>query len=684
MIQMRIRRIILFSIMWSSSLLLMLFSTSSLIVKVDAKLHLWVKNKKNHNTTEEDNLSLLQGRGGKSIRDRLKLFHNHDDDDENTRATTHYSASQYYDQIISSPTEYLSFMLQYISSNIQAMSDYLYSSDVSSNSRSRLKDILSEPKDAFEGLLAFAAAIKSGYLGGVKSVVDGVYELGYGTISACISLIGAKSNDNKHPLPYAFFTELAYGLRSGANHAFDGLYLFAAGAVVGTRNLVVGISRTPRAIQASKLGMLYYPRGKKQIASNEQGSYQEQNNDVAVWDYYLLDYEDREIRQEEERWIENNEYPTRSEKKKGTTRNVRRRRSSVTVKDRRFYDVLGVPVNANSKEIRSAYRREALKHHPDKQTTSSTPTANNMPQADLQIDGFLDLTEAYRILSNEASRDAYDQHGLCFREESLLPEDGSHEQYIDLVDELFGASAVIKYVGVILIAPIVNEMFGFTDLETSPLSVEVQDLQQRRRVVDISLYLRDRVNSYVCGDETIEEFTISCRKEVELILKDGGEPAFLRVIGKTLLEEAGTGHVLPFVRKTVSNQRQKIKSSIANARVFAPVYFKAALSGLILGSFKKDDLDDDDDSDCYGRHKSNKESVDQDAVLDLLWQYVVNDTVSTLRLACEKLFSDRGVRDGSLAFVKTASLIKYQRAEAIRILAKEMLAVSADYQRQER
>ena len=117
---------------------------------------------------------------------------------------------------------------------------------------------------------------------------------------------------------------------------------------------------------------------------------------------------------------------------------------------------------------------------------------------------------------------------------------------------------------------------------------------------------------------------------------------------------------------------------------FAPVYFKAALSGLILGSFKKDDLDDDDGSDCYGRHKSNKESVDQDAVLDLLWQYVVNDTVSTLRLACEKLFSDRGVRDGSLAFVKTASLIKYQRAEAIRILAKEMLAVSADYQRQER
>ena len=97
--------------------------------------------------------------------------------------------------------------------------------------------------------------------------------------------------------------------------------------------------------------------------------------------------------------------------------------------------------------------------------------------------------------------------GLCFREETLLLEDGSHEQYVDLVDELFGTSAVIPYVGIVQIAPIVNEMFGFTDFETSPLSVEVQDLQQRRRVVDIALYLRDRVNSYIRGNETVEEIS---------------------------------------------------------------------------------------------------------------------------------------------------------------------------------
>ena len=45
-------------------------------------------------------------------------------------------------------------------------------------------------------------------------------------------------------------------------------------------------------------------------------------------------------------------------------------------------------------------------------------------------------------------------------------------------------------------------------------------------------------------------------------------------------------------------------------------------------------------------------------MLDLLWQYVVNDSVATIRDACEKVSDDRGIRDNSLAFVQTPSLIK--------------------------
>ena len=36
------------------------------------------------------------------------------------------------------------------------------------------------------------------------------------------------------------------------------------------------------------------------------------------------------------------------------------------VKDTAFYEVLGVSVDANDAQLKSAYRKGALKHHPDK------------------------------------------------------------------------------------------------------------------------------------------------------------------------------------------------------------------------------------------------------------------------------------------------------------------------------
>jgi len=680
----------------------------------------------NNNSSPENNKATPSNKRGRknknkksiTIRDRLKLFHKHDDD--SAAAATAAQTGQLYDYSSLSPTKYLNIMFHYLQNNIQIMSEYLYSSNNPSSSsqqqqsnsasasaytlfrHAQYKAMIAEPKDTWEGLLSAFSALRTGYVGGVHSIIDGAYELGYGTISACIALfqgrgLGSTASGNGNdggPLSYAFITELAYGLQRGANHAADGLYLFAAGAVVGTRNLIVGISRTPRAMHASQLGMMYYPSGKRQIAHHGNDGVSNSNNGgVAVWDYYSLDYEDREIRMEEDRLKEQDsmEYPSsqNNERKRETTttRNIRRRRASVSVKDKLYYDVLGVATDANPKEIRSAYRKEALKRHPDKQQTASSSPPTNidaMSEADPHIEGFLDLTQAYRILSNDASRDAYDQHGLCFREEATLPEEGSHEDYVDLIDELFGASAVRDYVGNVLIAPIVNEMFGFTDNHgTSRESVEIQNLQQRRRIVDVALYLRARVNSYARGETTMEEFTLSCRKEANFILQGGGEPtaAFLRVIGKTLLEDADQhiGYVLPFVRKTFSDSSQKVKSSIANARVYAPIYFRAALEGLVLGSFN--DRESDDPGDCSGGRQSNKEPVDQDAVLNLLWNYVVADTVATLRGACEKVFADRGASDASLAFVKAPSLIKYQRAEAIRILANEMLAAIAELAR---
>jgi molecular chaperone DnaJ len=66
---------------------------------------------------------------------------------------------------------------------------------------------------------------------------------------------------------------------------------------------------------------------------------------------------------------------------------------------RDYYDILGVPHNANKDQIKSEYRKLALKYHPDR---------NKSPDAE---DRFKEISEAYAILSDEEKRAQYDRFG---------------------------------------------------------------------------------------------------------------------------------------------------------------------------------------------------------------------------------------------------------------------------------
>ncbi len=65
-----------------------------------------------------------------------------------------------------------------------------------------------------------------------------------------------------------------------------------------------------------------------------------------------------------------------------------------------YYDVLGVPRDADTEAIKRAYRALAMKHHPDR-----NPGDKKAEQA------FKDATEAYEVLGDEKKRPAYDRYG---------------------------------------------------------------------------------------------------------------------------------------------------------------------------------------------------------------------------------------------------------------------------------
>ncbi|MBG8552280.1 molecular chaperone DnaJ [Hymenobacter guriensis] len=67
---------------------------------------------------------------------------------------------------------------------------------------------------------------------------------------------------------------------------------------------------------------------------------------------------------------------------------------------RDFYEILGVAKNASGDEIKKAYRKVAIKYHPDK--NPDDPTAE---------DKFKEAAEAYEVLSDEQKRARYDRYG---------------------------------------------------------------------------------------------------------------------------------------------------------------------------------------------------------------------------------------------------------------------------------
>lgn len=143
-----------------------------------------------------------------------------------------------------------------------------------------------------------------------------------------------------------------------------------------------------------------------------------------------------------------------------------------------YYEVLGVDKGASETELKKAYRKMAVKYHPDQNPGDETAEAK-----------FKELSEAYEVLSDPEKRGQYDQFGHAAFEQGGMGGGGFYGQEFDMGD----------------IGDIFN-MFGFGGMgggggakRTGP---------RRGRDVSVNIQL------------TFEEAIFGCTKEVAINVLD--------------------------------------------------------------------------------------------------------------------------------------------------------------------
>jgi curved DNA-binding protein CbpA len=410
----------------------------------------------------------------------------------------------------------------------------------------------------------------------------------------------------------------------------DGLIGIFGGTLVGTFHFSVmttsgvtaGLYQMARGLERSATSVITAVR-----ATVEGKNW---NATSLAWEYYSLDREASILN--------------------GTQSTTAPRRLRKHVKDKAFYDLLEVPVNATRSEIKKAYHRRALLIHPDK--SSGTQAATE----------FQTLNNVYTTLVSEKNRELYDSHGICF-------EIATASAYIDpyvFFSIMFRSAVVEPYTGTLLIPTAVDNAMQLTPNAEPLLAMDVVNYgssQQKRRQVDVAIHLRGRIDAYNSGKITLLEFQDSCRAEARSLLlamegRREGEK-LLRAIGdglvaatKPYVNPKWTDHLTGWVSGTKASSKQ---TSVTRKieRVIRSVVLETD-----TGSESHEESPNTSECD------KDKKEANVDALLQklatpnmmrLVWEFNFQDISRTVREAARRVLDD-GEKETELCLLKARAL----------------------------
>lgn len=279
---------------------------------------------------------------------------------------------------------------------------------------------------------------------------------------------------------------------------------------------------------------------------------------------------------------------------------------------------------------------------------------------------------------------------------------------------MFGSDAVRSYVGDLWIAgkadSLMKEhaMMEFATSEDGGEDHQIDDeklmksaakrsaadaLKQRERVVEIAIFLREQIASFVNGTMDESEFVASCQEEAANITKGSFGDVFCTAIGYALETEAddfiGThssfmgmdGQAAKLKKRSYAfnNQMRVLGAGIGAARAGSQAYKeveriqKEAKARVQPAGIENSNMNEStDETEATVNSVAMKAATERieaslPAILDLAWAINVQDITRTLQDVCDKLFHD--------AAESTLVEKRLQRAHAIKILGREFYSM---------
>mmetsp|Transcript_25426 Transcript_25426/g.43409 ORF Transcript_25426/g.43409 Transcript_25426/m.43409 type:complete len:622 (-) Transcript_25426:134-1999(-) len=527
----------------------------------------------------------------------------------------------------------------------------------------QMDEDLAEASEVFNSLFSTRRP-RDGWAGlssGLKSATKG-------TVAGVASLIAQPIAGAQEGGVKGFFGGLATGVASA-------VALPVTGICVGAYQVGRGVANSVEAVNASKAGMQW-------------------DQEKREWIFYYLNKDKEEVEELEAALKAAKMGKDSSDDLTKTDLNEKR------VKDREYYDLLGVSTSATAGEIKKAYYKEARKCHPDK--------CPDDPEAAKK---FQELGHAYQILSNEQTRANYDKNGK--------PETNSADANLaNEIDPLvffavmFGSHLVEPYVGELWIATTADTMMKDAMEQQQAMDLENMSeedaakilagkttneemlLKQRKREVKVALNLREKIMPFLEAkdEDDWSNFKSSIQNEASKIADTSFGATFLVTIGFALQVEAeeflgfqntalGMGGHAARWKKTRKNTQNNFK--LMGAGINAATTGRKAMKEVeaaqrameerrVKEALEKSPGEGEDEEggssamdEEQAKMAAKKLEETIPALLELAWAINIRDITRTLKNSCKKLFVDADVPMPT----------RLQRAEAIRIIGAEFHAI---------